>query len=271
MGPPEVYPDHESLSRAAAGAIVEEGGRAMGGSGADRRFTMALAGGSTPRRAYELLAVTPLAEALDWRRVHVFWSDERCVDPADARSNERMVREALLDRVAIPAEQVHAVRCAAQDGLQGKDCAERAAVAYEATLRRFFPLDLVVLGLGDDGHTASLFPSSAALAEESRWVAAVPPAAAGTGPHGTANRDLWRVTLTAPFINTAACVLFVVSGAAKAAVVRDVLEGPADTRRLPAQLIRLRGGRLRWLLDKDAAALLAARPEGGRTRETAAL
>jgi 6-phosphogluconolactonase len=235
-----VYADLESLSRAAADLIAAQANLAVAARG---RFSLALSGGSTPRRAYELLAAPPFKDQAPWDRMHVFWGDERCVPPDDPRSNARMAREAWLDHVPIPAGQIHPIDCARDPDAAARD--------YEAGLRKFFAgaaprLDLVLLGLGDNGHTASLFPGTPVLQEQERWAAAVYVAAG----------DLYRVTLTAPLINQAAHVVFLVAGGAKAAVLRDVLHGPRDPARLPAQLIRPDGGELLWLADREAAALL---------------
>jgi 6-phosphogluconolactonase len=235
-----VYADLESVSRAAADLIAAQANLAVAARG---RFSLALSGGSTPRRTYELLAAPPFKDQAPWDRMHVFWGDERCVPPDDPRSNARMAREAWLDHVPIPAGQIHPIDCAGDPDAAARD--------YEAGLRKFFAgaaprLDLVLLGLGDNGHTASLFPGTPVLQERERWAAAVYVAAG----------DLYRVTLTAPLINQAAHVVFLVAGGAKAAVLRDVLHGPRDPARLPAQLIRPDGGELLWLADREAAALL---------------
>jgi 6-phosphogluconolactonase len=275
-----VLSDAQSLASAAATIIVEEARRAVDNAG---RFTVALAGGSTPRPVYELLATPPFAALMPWPQTEVFWGDERCVVPTDPRSNERMFREAFLDHVPIPAGQVHPMRCAGlgiadATGAEryGKGMAHRAADEYERLLRRRFAggdaedapapgLDLVLLGLGDNGHTASLFPGSQALDEKERWAVATledPGTAAATSGSG---ERLWRVTLSAPFINRAALVLFVVSGASKAAAVRAILEAEGDPRELPARLIHPRAGRLWWLLDKEAASLFQSDGGAGRT------
>ena len=187
----------------------------------------------------------------------MFWGDERCVPPDDLRSNERMARETLLDKVPIPPHQIHPLHCA--------ESRPAAVAGYESLLRDFFERpavggpDLILLGLGDNGHTASLFPYTPVLAERDNWVGEVfVDAAAGAGTTA-AGEDLWRVTLTAPFINTAETVVFVVTGSAKASVVGEVLEGPYEPDRLPAQLIRPTKGLLRWYLDESAAADLARR------------
>jgi len=242
----EVLPTPDALMHAAAELWVETAASAIGASG---RFVVALSGGATPQRLYRLLATHPYASGMDWSRVHAFWGDERCVPPDDPASNYRMAREALLARVPIPAETVHRIR--------GEDEPDAAAAAYERGLRETFAtpdgpprlspgsrFDLVLLGMGEDGHTASLFPGTAALREPARWVRAVHPAEGSKA----------RVTLTSAVINAGAEVAFLVSGRAKAATLRRVREGPFQPDALPAQIIAPRAGRLRWLVDADAAA-----------------
>lgn len=247
----EVLPTSDALMHAAAELWVAAAASAIGASG---RFAVALSGGATPQRLYRLLATHPYASGVDWSRVHAFWGDERGVPPDDPASNYRMAHEALLAAVPIPAENVHRIR--------GEDEPAAAAAAYERDLRETFAtpdgpprlspgsrFDLVLLGLGEDGHTASLFPGAAALREPARWVRAVHPAAVPTA----------RVTLTPAVINAAAEVVFLVSGGAKAATLRRVREGPYQLDALPAQIIAPRAGRLRWLVDADAAADLESR------------
>jgi 6-phosphogluconolactonase len=237
----KVYPDLDSMSQAAASLLVEQANQAVAARG---RFDVALSGGSTPRRTYELLAAQPFRDQAPWHRMHIFWGDERCVPLDDPRSNARMAKEAWLDHVPIPATQIHCIDCA-QSPAEG-------ARRYEAHLRQFFSgrpprLDLVLLGLGDNGHTASLFPGTPVLRETERWVAEV----------YVAEQDMYRVTLTAPFINQAALVVFLVAGEAKAGVLREILYGPRDAERLPAQLIAPQAGELLWLTDLKAAAQVA--------------
>jgi 6-phosphogluconolactonase len=241
----QVFSTPELLGDAVARHIVECAADAISSGG---RFAIALAGGSTPRAAYQRLADRALAPEVDWKRTHVLWGDERCVPPDDPRSNYRMAKEVLLDRVPIPREQIHRIR--------GEEEPERAAVEYESRLRTLLPrhserseesgtLDLVLLGLGEDGHTASLFPGQSAVHETSRWATAVP------GPD-----KLWRVTLTPPVLNAARNVAFVVSGANKAARLQQVIEGPYNSDLLPAQAIRPLEGRLTWMVDEAAAGRL---------------
>jgi 6-phosphogluconolactonase len=217
------------------------------------RFCVALAGGSTPRGLYARLAGADFAGRVDWDRVYVFFGDERCVPPGDAQSNYRMAQDSLLTHV--PLAPVHVFR------LRGEDTPERAAEDYELGLRRFFgtedgppAFDLVLLGLGADGHTASLFPGTPALEERSRWVAAVKPA--GPGP--------WRLSLTLPVINAAREIAFLVAGEGKTEVLATLLEGGARAQALPAQGVRAAHGETRFWVDADAAARLEPYKPNGR-------
>jgi 6-phosphogluconolactonase len=234
----EIFPTPEKLADAVARHIVRRGRRAILASG---RFTFVLSGGSTPRAAYVRLAKKDLASRIEWKNVHILWGDERCVPPDDPRSNYRMAREALLDRVPIPPRQIHRIR--------GEDFPEDAAEEYEhelRELRKHGPPDLVLLGLGEDGHTASLFPGQTVMHERGRWVLATP------APDGT----MWRVTLTPPPINAARNVTFMVSGESKAARLQEVLQGPFAPDVLPAQAIQPTKGQLLWMVDEAAAARL---------------
>jgi 6-phosphogluconolactonase len=244
-----VFPDLAALTRGAADLFVERLRR----SAAPSPFHVALAGGETPEGLYKLLAAGPYQDRIDWQRVHIFWGDERCVPPEDSRSNERMARQSLLDRVPVPPEHVHPIRC------QGS--AQLAAREYGRLLQAFFgsqgaTFDLVLLGLGSDGHTASLFPGSASLLEAHELVVATE----GGDP------DLPRVTMTALAINRSACVAFLVSGEGKAHALQSVLEGVRDPIRWPAQLIRPQGGDLYWLVDHAAASLLKPLPAASSGR-----
>ena len=229
---PAALADHaaERFAQLAYAAVSERG-----------RFSVALSGGSTPRALHAHLAAAPLREAVAWDRVHVFWGDERCVPPDHPDSNYRMARETLLDHVPIPATQVHR--------MPGELPPAEAAAAYEADLRRFFGgadwpgFDLVLLGLGDDGHTASLFPGTPALAETQRWVVA----------NRVEKLATWRITLTAPAINQAGQVMFLVAGAGKAERLREVLRGPHRPDALPAQLVQPVSGQADWFVDLAAA------------------
>jgi len=232
-----VLPSADALAEAAAGRFVAAAEDAVASHG---QFIVALSGGSTPRDTYLRLASEALVSKVMWSRVQILWGDERCVPPHNVDSNYRMARETLLDRVPVPAANVHRIH--------GEDDPATAAAAYEATLRALARIDLVLLGLGEDGHTASLFPGGAAVHEHTRWVMAAR-AAAGS---------MWRITLTPAVINAAAEVLFLVSGGAKAGILRRVLEGPRRPQELPAQAIAPSNGRLCWYVDAAAAAGLTS-------------
>jgi 6-phosphogluconolactonase len=237
-----VLADPVELAEVAAASVAEEAGAAIAARG---RFLLCLAGGSTPRALYERLAAEPWSSRVDWAQVHVAWGDERAVPPDDDASNYRMAREALLDHVTIPARQVHRIRGDVEPSL--------AAIGYEQILRGLLgeadgagaPIagfDLVLLGLGADGHTASLFPGRPTLQEASRWVVA--DEIDGSG---------WRITLTPLCLNAAGSVVFLVAGAGKADALRAALDGPSTAETAPSRAIRPRGGRSRWLVDAAAA------------------
>lgn len=237
-----VLDDSEALAEAAARLVADAAAAAVAARG---RFTLALAGGETPRATYARLATPPVSERVDWRRTWVFFGDERGVPPEHPDSNYGMARATLLAQVPVPPSQVHRLRGETEDP-------EAAAAEYAKTLAATFGtrrgevprFDLVLLGLGVDGHTASLFPGSPVLKEIFRTVVAVHAAAAAVPQ---------RLTLTLPVFNAAARVIFLVAGAEKAKVVKAVL---ADRVLLPAAMIRPDSGELVWLLDRAAAALL---------------
>jgi 6-phosphogluconolactonase len=236
-----VVPDPEALAQEAARRFTRLAEEAVENRG---RFSAALSGGSTPGRLYRRLAEDPHREEMPWRHVHLFWGDERCVPPDHPGSNFRLANEALISHVPIPPDNVHRVR--------GELEPEAAAQTYAAELHAFFGapwprFDLVLLGLGQDGHTASLFPGSDVLDEKVRPVVAV------TAQYE--DRPAQRVTLTPPAINAAQHVLFLVSGSGKAEVVQAVLEG---RERFPAQQIRPTTGQLGWLMDAAAASRLTS-------------
>lgn len=231
-----VFPDAAALAEAAAQRFVALATAAVATRG---RFTAALSGGTTPGALYRLLAAEPFRARVPWAHLHLFWADERCVPPDDPGSNYHLVAETLLAGAPIPPENVHRMR--------GEWEPERAARDYERALRAFFGgeaprLDLVILGLGKDGHTASLFPGATTLAETARWVV---PAVAEYE-----NRPAWRITLTLPALNAARNVIFLVRGAEKAAIVRVALGDAAA--RLPAQRVCPVAGQVTWLLDAAA-------------------
>jgi 6-phosphogluconolactonase len=239
----EIFPSPADMTRAAAHLFAAKAAEAASAQG---RFTAALSGGKTPTALYDLLAKAPFASQIPWASVHLFWGDERCVPPDHADSNYRMTKELLLDRVPIPPANVHR--------MPGEMDPIEAAARYEEELREFFAphragfpvFDFILLGLGEDGHTASLFPGTRAIRESARWVLG----------HNVDAQKGWRITLTPPAINATRKVVFIVAGAGKASVLRDILEGPYQPDFLPAQIIRPNGGELLWMLDSDAAALL---------------
>ncbi|PYS94038.1 MAG: 6-phosphogluconolactonase [Acidobacteria bacterium] len=237
-----IFEDSEAVARAATERFIELAREAID---ARSRFSVALAGGSTPKRVYELLASDEFKDQVDWAKVHIFFGDERCVPPDHHESNYRMAREALLAQVMLPLENVHR--------MIGEGDAVANARLYEDELRQFFDgaqwpqLDLVMLGMGDDGHTASLFPGSRALHEDKAWVTA----------NWVEKFSTFRITLTAPAINHAAHIMFIVTGAGKTDRLPEVLKGPRETDRLPSQLIHPVNGTLEWFTDKAAAAKLS--------------
>jgi 6-phosphogluconolactonase len=232
-----VHSDLDALSRAAVEVFVNLGRAAIGKLG---RFSVALSGGSTPRRMYGQLASSQFEPRLNWENVHIFWGDERAVPPDDPQSNYGMADKVFLSRVPVPRANIHRIA--------GEKPPDLAAREYEQLLRELkggalAKFDLVLLGLGANGHTASLFPHTPALQEKSRWCV-----------------DVWvpelnasRITLTAPLINRASNIIFLVAGQDKAAVLYQVLHGPYDPERLPAQLIRPDEGKLVWMVDQAAA------------------
>ncbi|HET6948527.1 MAG TPA: 6-phosphogluconolactonase [bacterium] len=240
-----VLPTARALAEDAAQRFARAAFEAVHSHG---EFVVALSGGATPRGLYTRLAAPPYVSTVPWSLVRVLWGDERCVSPDQAGSNYRMARDALLDHVPIPAENVHRIR--------GEDDPVAAARAYEQTLRTVLRtprgppraaagarIDLILLGLGDDGHTASLFPGVLPVPDGEPWAVA----------HHVAALSRWRVTLMPVIINAAAEILFLVSGEAKAAIVRRVLDGPLRPRELPAHLIAPADGHMLWLLDTAAA------------------
>ena len=226
----------EEVIRAATSAIAQR-----------RRFTIALSGGSTPKNMYTLIAANASA-SLPWDQMFFFWSDERHVPPDNPESNYRMANEALLSKVPVPAANIFRVPSENPD-------AAAAADAYEQTLREFFALapgefprfDLILLGMGPDGHTASLFPETAALQEKSRLVVA----------NWVEKLKTSRITFTLPVLNAARGVAFLVSGTDKAAALHEVLEGNDPAEKYPSKLVQPTDGKLIWFVDRAAASLLS--------------
>ena len=251
----KVFPDPQAIAVEAAERIARAAEEAIALSD---RFTLGLAGGSTPKALYEVLA-EGYRDAIDWARVEVFFGDERCVPPDHEQSNYRMAHASLLSKVPIPGDNIYRMR--------GEIEPEAAAKEYGLMLKEKFPstssgqahsmgsgqvidagLDLLLLGMGEDGHTASLFPGTAAVGEmHHRCVA-------NFAENSTTGRS-WRITLTAPFINRSREVLILVAGAGKAKVLAEVLEGPRVPERLPIQLVEPASGKLSWLIDVAAAGM----------------
>ena len=240
-----IYPDPESVATAAAAAVAAIATTVASGSD---RFMMALSGGQTPRPLYSTLA-RDYRESLPWPKIHLFWGDDRFVPPDDPSSNYRLVRETLLDHVPIQQINVHPMPVFFRDPAA-------AAAEYEATLKAYYAnaawprFDLMLLGLGADGHTASLFPHSAALSERQRWVVSV--------RNEQVDPPL-RLTVTLPVINHAARLYFIVTGADKAEVVARVLGEGRDAQAYPAAGVQPERGEVVWWLDEAAASGLEKR------------
>ena len=242
----QVFANPETLTQAAAAEFVRHVQQAIEARG---RFTIALSGGSTPKSLYALLATPPWRNQIPWKQVHFFWGDERHVPPSDSNNNFRMTQERLLFHVPIQCENVHRIEAENPD-------AQAAAAQYEQDLKQFFQLgehqfprfDLVLLGMGANGHTASLFPGTDAVHEQTRLVAAP----------WVEELHSDRITLTPPVLNNALEVIFFVTGAEKAATLKAVLEGAYQPDRLPAQIIRPTKGKVVWMIDRAAARLLQA-------------
>jgi 6-phosphogluconolactonase len=237
-----IFDSSPAIIDAAAQTLIELANQSITDRGI---FSLALAGGSTPRGLYQKLATSPLREAIDWTKVHIFLGDERAVAPEDELSNVRMAREALLNHVPLQPEHIHLPNGAAPD-------LEAEAQRYEALIREWGPLDLVLLGMGRDGHTASLFPNSPALDATEQLFVATPPA--------TLEPYLRRLTLTFPGINAAHNVLFLITGADKAAALASCL-APANDSAISVSEIPSRGvqpqGNLNFYIDTQAAQQLS--------------
>ncbi|MCE7070978.1 6-phosphogluconolactonase [Dyadobacter sp. CY327] len=207
------------------------------------RFTFVLSGGSTPKQLYALLAESPYKEAIDWQKVHFFWGDERAVPFEDSRNNAKMCYDELLNKVPVHADHIHIMRTDIEP--------QEAALEYEKVLKQYFKdsettFDFVLLGMGDDGHTLSLFPGTEVIHEEDTWVKAFYLPA----------QQMFRITLTAPIVNNAACVAFLAAGAGKAETLKHVLKGEPNIDLYPSQIINPSKGQLHWFVDQAAAAML---------------
>jgi 6-phosphogluconolactonase len=237
----KIFEDVTALSLYAAGHFVSVVHKTIQERGYSN---VALSGGSTPRQMYSLLAGDRYIQKINWDRVHLFWGDERCVPPDHQDSNFFMTKQILLDHVPIPQLNVHRIK--------GELAPKQAAAEYERELRSFFSrtsepyFDLILLGLGDDAHTASLFPGTDALSVRNAWVAA----------NFVPKLQDWRITLTPPVINGAPHVTFIVAGTQKADSLRHVMKSPYQPDLYPAQIVQPAGGKLLWLVDREAASLI---------------
>lgn len=239
-----LFDDPEGMARAVADGLLRWTASRME---AGERFTIALSGGSTPIHLFKLLGEEPYRNRMPWHRIHFFWGDERMVPPDHEESNFGNADRALLRRLQLPSDQIHRIRGEVADP-------DEAADEYAAELRRLFKLregelprfDLVLLGMGTDGHVASLFPGNPALWENRKLVTSAYLPRPG----------IHRITLTCPVINNAACIVFMVAGEEKAEILQRALEGPLQPQLLPAQLIRPQEGEFMWYIDRAAGRLL---------------
>jgi 6-phosphogluconolactonase len=232
-----VAPTHSAWVNQAVDLIVESADLSKKEG---RRFSLALSGGSTPHPVYQALALPENEKRIDLSKTHIFWSDERCVPPDDTSSNYRMTRLALLDKLPVPAENIHRIH--------GENPPEQAAAEYQTEIDTFFTgqdpvFDLVLLGMGNDGHTASLFPGTDALQEVDRWVAA----------NYVPFQQAWRITFTFPLLALARKLLFLVSGAGKDEMIKQVIEDPLAAEQYPAARAAVLNPDTTWLLDAASA------------------
>jgi 6-phosphogluconolactonase len=236
-----IFEDVAALSHAAAKWIANYITTTLS---KQNKCTVVLAGGSTPQKLYTLLCQSPYKEQIDWSKIHIFWGDERAVPFASELNNAKMSFDTLLNQVPIPAQQIHIIPTHLPP--------YEAANAYQKILQDYFKedsvytFDLVLLGMGDDGHTLPLFPTTDVVREKARWVAAFFLAA----------QDMYRITLTYPIVNKANAVVFLVAGSSKATALQAVLQGEANTDTYPAQTIKPANGQLHWFVDDAAAGKL---------------
>jgi len=237
----QIFPGVDALAHAGAELIATAAAQSIA---ARDVFHLVLSGGSTPRAIFSLLNREPYAQKIHWEKVHLWWGDERSVPPVHPDSNYRMAYDTFIKYLPIPESHVHRIKAELP--------ARQAAQAYELLLREIFVsepfpvFDLVLLGMGEDGHTASLFPHTSALSEKAEWVT----------ENFVAKLDAWRITLTAPVINAARQVVILVSGESKAQPLKAVLQSPYEPEFYPIQLVQPENGTKTWLLDAQAAAQL---------------
>lgn len=235
-----VYPNKEKLVTATAEYVADSIEKAIQKSGL---CNVALSGGNTPGGVYSMLAASPYRDRVDWSRLHLFWGDERMVPPEHQDSNFRMVQETLLNHVKIPGDNIHRIR--------GESEPPKAAEEYAALLHDHFKTDLpefdiILLGLGEDGHTASIFPETDAVEECERHAVAV----------YVSRLNSWRVTLTLPVINAAREILFLVSGKSKSEIIQRIMSIKQPAKELPATMVNPQNGELHWMLDSEAMVLI---------------
>jgi 6-phosphogluconolactonase len=234
----EVLSDLEALSLRAASIFVSASRNSIA---TKRRFAVAISGGSTPRRLYTLLGSETYRDQVDWQHVHFFWADERCVPKEDEASNFRTAFDTFLSKIALPDKNIHRIK--------GEEAPDKAARDYEEEIRRFFGeserpgFDLIILGVGEDGHTASLFPGSKSLEERVRLAIPV--------YLGEPSKN--RITLTLPVLNNAVQILFLAAGPSKASVLSEILGDGGKRKWFPAGLVRPAHGNMTWLIDQEAA------------------
>ena len=236
----QVFQTTETLTIAAASLIVEIAHKSVDATG---RFSIALSGGNTPQQLYELLALSPYNQQMPWTETYFFWGDERCVPLEDKRNNAQMAQLALFNKVEIPPSNIYRIPANLPP--------DRAALTYEKLIKNFFDeeaphFDLILLGLGDNGHTASLFPGTTVLNEKSQGIRKV----------FVEEQNEFRITMTAPLINMAYHILFLVTGENKAAILNTIFKSPYLPSQYPAQLVKPQSGKLYWFADSKAAALL---------------
>ncbi len=233
----KILDDPASVAEAAADLFVEKAQEAINERG---KFSVALTGGNSPKQTYNLLTESPRTEMIPWENIHLFWGDERYVPHNDSRSNVGMAYKQLIDHIPVPAGNVHPVPYL--------ESAEKSAETYQEDLKSFFRddfpvFDLVYLGLGTNGHTASLFPNTLVLREKKRWYASL----------YLEEQQMYRTTLTIPAISHARTIAFIVFGENKADIVKGILEGPEQPDEWPAQYITGGNGNVLWLVDRAAA------------------
>jgi 6-phosphogluconolactonase len=235
-----IYKDPDELSKAAAKWIADCIANTLK---KQNRFTIALSGGSTPQKLHAILATSPYREQIDWSKLHIFWGDERAVPSEDNRNNAKMGYDTLLNHVPVPATQIHVMRTDVDPLVSAKEYEEILHGYFDNTTHSF---DLVLLGMGDDGHTLSLFPGTDVVWEKEKWVTAF----------FLVSQNMYRITLTAAIVNQSASVAFLTTGAGKASALKEVLQGKFNPDKYPSQIIQPVNGALHWFVDKDAASHL---------------